>query len=137
MAARILNATLVIPKMDENSFWKDARFVLKLLLLACKGFINFFYILFWTNFSVMYIYLILNWIFVNSTFSEIFDVDWFISLLKYDVKIVKEIPKKGGKTVAAPYTMRVPRKCTPKCYQSRVLPALMKKHVSTVWWNFS
>lgn len=82
-------------------------------------------------------YLILNWFFVNSTFSEIFDVDWFISLLKYDVKIVKEIPKKGGKTVAAPYTMRVPRKCTPKCYQSRVLPALMKKHVSTVWWNFS
>lgn len=82
-------------------------------------------------------YLILNWIFVNSTFAEIFDVDWFISLLKYDVKIVKEIPKKGGKTVAAPYTMRVPRKCTPKCYQSRVLPALMKKHVSTVWWNFS
>ncbi|XP_078163060.1 protein ROOT HAIR SPECIFIC 17-like [Carex rostrata] len=88
VAARILNATLVIPKLDEKSFWKDA-----------------------------------------STFSEIFDVDWFISLLKYDVKIVKEIPKKGGKTVAAPYTMRVPRKCTPKCYQSRVLPALMKKHV--------
>jgi hypothetical protein len=26
--------------------------------------------------------------------------------------------------------MRVPRKCTPKCYENRVLPALEKKHVS-------
>ncbi|KAK9286481.1 hypothetical protein L1049_014879 [Liquidambar formosana] len=25
--------------------------------------------------------------------------------------------------------MRVPRKCTPRCYQNRVLPALMKRHV--------
>ena len=30
----------------------------------------------------------------------------------------------------APYTMRVPRKCTPSCYQKRVLPVLTKKHVS-------
>ena len=28
----------------------------------------------------------------------------------------------------APYTMRVPRKCTPSCYQKRVLPVLTKKH---------
>ncbi|KAJ4746634.1 O-fucosyltransferase family protein [Rhynchospora pubera] len=88
VAARILNATLVIPELDEQSFWKDA-----------------------------------------SNFSEIFDTDWFISSLKYDLMIVKEVPKKGGKIVGAPYKMRVPRKCTPKCYQSRVLPALMKKHV--------
>lgn len=26
--------------------------------------------------------------------------------------------------------MRVPRKCTPRCYQNRVLPVLLKKHVS-------
>ena len=28
----------------------------------------------------------------------------------------------------APYTMRVPRKCTPSCYQKRVLPVLTKRH---------
>ncbi|KAJ3680447.1 hypothetical protein LUZ60_016725 [Juncus effusus] len=90
VAARMLNATLVIPKLDQKSFWKD-----------------------------------------DSDFNEIFDVDWFISSLQNDVKIVKEIPEseKTGKRNPGPYTMRVPRKCTPKCYQSRVLPALVKKHV--------
>ena len=66
-----------------------------------------------------------------SNFSEIFDVDWFISFLSKDVKIIKELPKNGGKLVGTPYTMRVPRKCTPKCYQTRVVPALQKRHVSS------
>lgn len=86
VAARILNATLVVPKLDQKSFWKDA-----------------------------------------SDFSEIFDVAWFISHLSKDVKIVKELPRRGGK-IWTPYTMRVPRKCNAKCYQSRVLPNLLKKH---------
>ncbi|KAF9622234.1 hypothetical protein IFM89_030276 [Coptis chinensis] len=88
VAARILNATLVVPKLDQKSFWKD-----------------------------------------SSNFTEIFDVDWFISFLSKDVKIIKELPRKGGK-IMSPYTMRVPRKCTPSCYQKRVLPVLNKKHVS-------
>ncbi|XP_051189429.1 O-fucosyltransferase 6 [Lolium perenne] len=87
VAARILNATLVVPKLDQTSFWKD-----------------------------------------SSNFSEIFDIDWFISFLAKDVKIIKEPPEKGGKAVR-PYKMRVPRKCTPQCYLKRVLPALLKKHV--------
>nr|DAD41787.1 TPA_asm: hypothetical protein HUJ06_016110 [Nelumbo nucifera] len=86
VAARILNATLIVPKLDSNSFWKDA-----------------------------------------SNFTEIFDVDWFISFLSKDIKIIKQLPIKGGKIVA-PYTMRVPRKCTERCYQTRVLPVLLKKH---------
>ncbi|KAA8537424.1 hypothetical protein F0562_026889 [Nyssa sinensis] len=86
VAARILNATLVVPKLDQKSFWKDA-----------------------------------------SNFSEIFDVDWFISSLSKDVKIVKQLPRRGGKTWI-PYTMRVPRKCSDRCYQNRVLPNLLKKH---------
>ncbi|KAK4794989.1 hypothetical protein SAY86_012983 [Trapa natans] len=86
VAAYILNATLVVPKLDQKSFWKDA-----------------------------------------SNFNEIFDVDWFISFLSKDVEIVKQIPMKGGK-ILTPHSMRVPRKCTPKCYESRVLPVLHKKH---------
>ncbi|ONM15022.1 root hair specific 17 [Zea mays] len=88
VAARILNATLVIPKLDEESFWKDA-----------------------------------------SDFAEIFDVDSFISSLSNDVKIIRQVPDRNGKP-PSPYKMRIPRKCTSKCYESRVLPALLKKHVS-------
>ncbi|PKU69229.1 Uncharacterized protein MA16_Dca002499 [Dendrobium catenatum] len=88
VAARILNATLVVPTLDQMSFWKDA-----------------------------------------SNFTEVFDVEWFISSLSKDVKIVKELPSKGGKVIATPYRMRVPRKCTPRCYQNRVFPALLKKRV--------
>ncbi|CAL5025964.1 unnamed protein product [Urochloa decumbens] len=87
VAARILNATLVIPKLDEESFWKDA-----------------------------------------SDFAEIFDVDSFISSLSNDVKVIRQLPDRNGKT-PSPYKMRIPRKCTPKCYENRVLPALLKKHV--------
>ncbi|KAL6982617.1 O-fucosyltransferase 16 [Sarracenia purpurea var. burkii] len=86
VVARILNATLVVPKLDQKSFWKDA-----------------------------------------SNFSDIFDVDWFISHLLKDVKIIKELPRRSGK-IWTPYTMRVPRKCSARCYQNRVLPNLLKKH---------
>ncbi|KAL8524325.1 hypothetical protein ACS0TY_014053 [Phlomoides rotata] len=86
VAARILNATLVIPKLDQKSFWKDV-----------------------------------------SNFSEIFDVDWFISYLAKDVKIVKDLPRRRGHAWN-PYTMRVPRKCNEHCYISRLIPVLAKKH---------
>ncbi|XP_030950896.1 O-fucosyltransferase 16 [Quercus lobata] len=86
VAARILNATLVIPKLDQKSFWKD-----------------------------------------SSNFSEIFDVDQFISYLSKDVKIIKQLPRKGKKKISMP-TMRVPRKCSERCYHNRVLPVLLKRH---------
>ncbi|XP_061356582.1 O-fucosyltransferase 6-like [Gastrolobium bilobum] len=86
VAARILNATLVVPKLDQKSFWKD-----------------------------------------SSNFSEIFDVNWFISYLSKDVKIIRQLPRKGGKTLS-PYNMRVPRKCNERCYIIRILPVLLKKH---------
>ncbi|CAI9753350.1 unnamed protein product [Fraxinus pennsylvanica] len=85
VAARILNATLIVPILDKKSFWKD-----------------------------------------NSNFSEIFNVDWFVSYLAKDVEIRKELPRRRGR-IWTPYTMRVPRKCNDKCYTSRVLPVLLKK----------
>ncbi|KAK6121515.1 hypothetical protein DH2020_044745 [Rehmannia glutinosa] len=88
VAAYILNATLVVPKLDQQSFWNDP-----------------------------------------SNFSEIFDVDWFITYLSKDVRIIKQLPlEKGGKVI----TTRVPRKCDPKCYHSRILPIFDKKHVQAV-----
>ncbi|XVF00780.1 hypothetical protein REPUB_Repub04eG0030900 [Reevesia pubescens] len=86
VAAYILNAILVIPRLGQRSYWKD-----------------------------------------TSGFAEIFNVDWFISSLGRDVEIIKELPPKGGKAWI-PRSMRVPRKCNPNCYQTRVLPVLNKKH---------
>ncbi|KAF7810738.1 protein ROOT HAIR SPECIFIC 17 [Senna tora] len=86
VAAYLLNASLVVPKLDQQSFWKD-----------------------------------------TSNFAEIFDVDWFISFLQNDVRIIKQLSDEEGKSVT-PYSMRVPRKCTPECYEDRVLPRLVKKH---------
>ncbi|CAJ2642858.1 O-fucosyltransferase 16 isoform X2 [Trifolium pratense] len=88
VVARILNATLVVPKLDERSYWKD-----------------------------------------SSNFSEIFDVDWFISYLSNDVKIIKQLPSSSkGRRAFSAYRMRVPRKCSEKCYINRILPVLVKKH---------
>ncbi|KAJ1383851.1 putative O-fucosyltransferase, plant [Sesbania bispinosa] len=63
---------------------------------------------------------------VRDNFSELFDTDWFITFLQNDVRVIKQLPSIGAKLMA-PYTLRVPRKCTPKCYEDRVLPVLVKK----------
>ncbi|XP_057518715.1 O-fucosyltransferase 29-like isoform X2 [Amaranthus tricolor] len=89
VVARILNATLVVPSLDHNSYWKD-----------------------------------------ESDFADIFDVDWFISSLAKDVKIVKRVPSKVMRSMEKPpYTMRVPRKSTPEDYLELVLPILLRRRV--------
>ncbi|CAO2819380.1 unnamed protein product [Amaranthus hypochondriacus] len=89
VVARILNATLVVPSLDHNSYWRD-----------------------------------------ESDFADIFDVDWFISSLAKDVKIVKRVPDKVMRSMEKPpYTMRVPRKSTPEDYIELVLPILLRRRV--------
>jgi hypothetical protein len=80
--------------------------------------------------SVIILWLLCYFVFC-SDFSEIFDVDWYISSLANDVKIIKSLPRRRGKTWI-PRNMRVPRKCSERCYQNRVLPVLLKRHVSSL-----
>uniref|UniRef100_A0A7N0U1T3 O-fucosyltransferase family protein n=1 Tax=Kalanchoe fedtschenkoi TaxID=63787 RepID=A0A7N0U1T3_KALFE len=89
VVARILNATLVIPELDHQSFWKD-----------------------------------------ESDFSQVFDVDWFISSLAKDVPVIKRVPNKVMKSMKKPpYSMRVPRKSSPEYYVDEVLPILLRRRV--------
>lgn len=46
VAARILNATLIVPKLDQRSYWKDARFLFLFLLMTYLLWINFWHIYF-------------------------------------------------------------------------------------------
>ncbi|KAL7604932.1 hypothetical protein Lser_V15G17074 [Lactuca serriola] len=87
VAAYMLNSTLVIPELDNRSYWKD-----------------------------------------QSNFSDIFDVDWFITYLSKDVNVVKQLPTIDGKSLH-PYRTRIPRRCDAECYESRVVPLLEKKKV--------
>lgn len=109
-----------MPKLDQKSFWRDSRLV---TLYKIKV----------TSASSYPHYIIeMCLLFLNSNFSEIFDVDWFVSFLSKDVKIIHQLPKRGGKTWNT-HSMRVPRKCSERCYQTRVLPVLLKRHVSSLF----
>lgn len=122
VAAHILNAVLVIPKLDKQSYWKDSRFLLDMIYTWMHFITNPFFRLVISFFGS-------NHSFFCSDFSEIFDVNWFISYLSKDVKIVKDLPRMGNELII-PHTTRVPRKCNAECYQTRIRPILNKKHVS-------
>ncbi|KZV28837.1 hypothetical protein F511_06271 [Dorcoceras hygrometricum] len=62
--AGLLNATLVIPRFDQHSIWKDPRQVL--------------------------VYYIIS---INFEFADIYDEDHFISTLKGYVTVVRDLPK--------------------------------------------
>jgi len=64
----------------------------------------------------------------ESDFSDIFDVDWFISYLSKDVTIVKRIPYEVMLSMdKLPWTMRAPRKSMPEFYIDEVLPILLRR----------
>lgn len=71
--------------------------------------------------------------FICSDFSDIFDVEWFISHLSKDVTIVKRIPYEVMLSMdKLPWTMRAPRKSVPEFYIDEVLPILMRRRVSNL-----
>ncbi|CAA3006535.1 O-fucosyltransferase 29-like isoform X1 [Olea europaea subsp. europaea] len=66
----------------------------------------------------------------ESDFSDIFDVDSFISYIAKDVPIVKRVPENFMRSMEKPpYTMRVPRKSEPEYYLEQVLPILLRRRV--------
>lgn len=83
--ARYLNVTLIVPELDKTSFWKDPRFdpshlltneinITKDLVRCLVSSLKEFYHVF------------------CSEFHEIFDVDHFITSLRDEVRILKELP---------------------------------------------
>ncbi|KAG6546595.1 hypothetical protein Mapa_011784 [Marchantia paleacea] len=64
----------------------------------------------------------------SSNFSDIFDVEKFISTLVPDVPIIKRLPRNIEKSSSV-YPMRIPRKATPIYYENRVLPKLLSRQV--------
>ncbi|CAM6056426.1 unnamed protein product [Sphagnum tenellum] len=63
-----------------------------------------------------------------SNFSDIFDVDWFISSVAPDVKVIKELPPSSKKFISNQMSnLRVPRKVSPHYYLTRILPILKRK----------
>lgn len=65
----------------------------------------------------------------NSNFSDIFNVEQFITALKPYISIVKELPVGMKIQKGKIFSTRVPRKCTPDYYRKRVLPMLQKNKV--------
>ncbi|XAR62557.1 hypothetical protein NMG60_11017359 [Bertholletia excelsa] len=89
LAARIMNATLVLPELDANSFWHD-----------------------------------------DSGFRGIYDVEHFISALRFDVKIVESIPeiRKNGKTKKMKAFQLRPPRDAPISWYTTVALQKMKEH---------
>jgi hypothetical protein len=56
-------------------------------------------------------------------------VDWFISSVAKDVKVIKEPPEE---ILSKPtFGVRVPRKAKPIYYLSKILPTLKKREVTS------
>uniref|UniRef100_A0A5B7AKM7 O-fucosyltransferase family protein n=2 Tax=Davidia involucrata TaxID=16924 RepID=A0A5B7AKM7_DAVIN len=89
LAARIMNATLVLPELDANSFWHD-----------------------------------------GSGFQGIYDVEHFIKSLRYDVRIVENIPeiRKNGKTKKIKAHQLRPPRDAPISWYTTVALEKMKEH---------
>ncbi|XP_076918611.1 O-fucosyltransferase 1-like isoform X2 [Bidens hawaiensis] len=89
LAARIMNATLVLPELDTNSYWHD-----------------------------------------DSGFQGIYDVEYFIKALRYDVRVVESIPeiRKHGRTKKIKAFQLRPPRDAPVSWYTTVALEKMKEH---------
>ncbi|KAK0573425.1 hypothetical protein LWI29_007880 [Acer saccharum] len=88
--ARYLNLTLIVPELDNSSFWND-----------------------------------------NSQFSDIFDTDHFITSLRDEVRIVKELPSEQKKKLEleSVYSMYPFSWSSLRYYLNRILPRIQRHEV--------
>lgn len=90
--ARYLNVTLIVPELDKTSFWADPRwashsFYALSIVVWVESFVAAPCV--WTMISHLIDCLLLL---CCSDFQDIFDVDHFITSLRDEVRILKELP---------------------------------------------
>ncbi|KAK8508025.1 hypothetical protein V6N13_055489 [Hibiscus sabdariffa] len=86
--ARFLNLTLVVPELDETSFWHDNRSVISLVLYRSNY-----------DFRLRLRTVLNSNSFSGSQFKDIWDVDYFIKSLADEVRIIKHLPPRLRKQV--------------------------------------
>lgn len=82
--ARLLNATLVLPKFEVAAYWNESRYFIFHLLFQCLILET---IGFKKNTWIMTILFPLV-----SGFADVFDVDYFIEKMNGFVRVTKELP---------------------------------------------
>ena len=70
--------------------------------------------------------------FTCSNFSDIFDIEWFITSLQPYLSIIKELPANLPILEDRIFSIRVPRRCTADYYRKKVLPILQKHKVGNL-----
>ncbi|KAK7340710.1 hypothetical protein VNO77_21420 [Canavalia gladiata] len=103
---RHLNVTLRVPELTKTSFWADSRTI----IIEMSSFLSPR---------------------CGSDFQDIFDVDHFISSLRNEVQIVKQLPPNIKRRVeqGLPYSIPPISWSNISYYENQILPLLLKHNV--------
>jgi hypothetical protein len=85
--ARYLNVTLIVPELDKASFWADPRWASHSIVVCFND--NLINVVWFEGFLYLISFTIML---CSSEFQDIFDVDHFITSLRDEVRILKELP---------------------------------------------
>jgi hypothetical protein len=86
--ARYLNVTLIVPELDKASFWADPRWASHSIVVCFND--NLINVVCLKDFCISsHSFTIML---CSSEFQDIFDVDHFITSLRDEVRILKELP---------------------------------------------